>query len=241
MSAKGHEKENVETQNTSTEDLNNPCAAEKTIITCPPKTTKTKSSITRLSGRSCTKKSIGRSTRSKLSIADFNAKCYDHKRAVKRTCGAGVKWQHGKYCRDDCGSGIVTKKFDFKPSRRIWCRTPLTLYQATIGELGRKILCREKIVPRDVRPAPPCNIGQYILPLCRGYYRKYDCLRSCEEQFAVCKNGVKQYRDCVQRYWEPCQSDWQKDKLNLCEYAPQNSFLALKLRRKNNDCDVPCW
>lgn len=178
-----------------------------------------------------------------LSLTEIASKCYERKRGVKKSCTRAEQWQLGKYCRDDCGSGIVPKRFDFKPSRKLWCKTPLTLYQATVGELGRKILCREKVVPRDVRPPPPCNIAHYILPLCRGYYRKYECLRPCEEEHAVVKRGRKQYRDCIERYWEPCYSNWQKFKLDVNDYAPHNSVLMSKLRRQNTDgaVDIPCW
>lgn len=169
----------------------------------------------------------------------IEAKCYEVKRGIVRDPCLSRIWQNGKYCRDDCGSGIVAKKFETKQNRRIWCKTPLTMYQATVGELGRKILCREKIVPRDVKPGPPCNVCEYILPPCRGYYRKYDCLRPCEEDYAVIKGGKKCYRDRVERYWEPCVTLGQKYKLDVNEYAPHNAALGLKLRREN--VDTPCW
>ncbi|KAK7598363.1 hypothetical protein V9T40_006598 [Parthenolecanium corni] len=186
------------------------------------------------------------SSRSKpKSQVEVSAKCYDVRRGKRREmCGKGVKWQNGKYVRDECGSGIVSKRFDFIPSRKMWCKTPLSMYQATIGELARKILCREKVVPRDVRPGPPSNIEEYILPPCRGYYRKYDCLRPCEEEYVSAKGGKKHYRDRVERYWEPCLTKDQKYKLDITEYAPQNAFLAKKLRRytmQAGDMHPPCW
>ncbi|KAK7592900.1 hypothetical protein V9T40_007652 [Parthenolecanium corni] len=192
-------------------------------------------------GKSCSRQSSPKPK----SRVEVSAKCYDVRRGRRREpCGKGIQWQHGKYVRDECGSGIVAKRLDFLPSRKIWCKTPLTMYQATIGELARKILCREKIVPRDVKPAPPNNIEEYILPPCRGYYRKYDCLRPCEEEYAYYKGGQKHYRDRVERYWEPCYSKDQKYKLDINEYAPHNAYLAKKLRRYNlraGDMDPPCW
>lgn len=169
--------------------------------------------------------------------------CYEIKRAGQRNeCNRKTIWQHGKYIRDECGSGIVPKRFDLKLSRRIWCKTPLTMYQATIGELARQLLCREISVPRDVKGEPPSNIAEYIMPPCRGYYRKYDCLRPCEEEYAVVRQGKKEYRDRVRRYWEPCLSKDQKHKLDVNDYAPHNVFLGLKMRRRNNITDdVPCW
>lgn len=192
-------------------------------------------------GKSCSRRSSSRA-KSKVEVS---AKCYDVRRGRKReSCGKGPRWQHGKFVRDECGSGIIAKRFDFRPSRKIWCKTPLTMYQATIGEMARKILCREKVVPRDVKPGPPCNIEEYILPLCRGYYRKYDCLRPCEEEYTFYEGGKKHYRDRVERYWEPCYSKDQKYKLDINEYAPHNAFLAEKMRRfytKGGELDPPCW
>lgn len=185
-----------------------------------------------------------RSSKAKSQV-EVSAKCYDVRRGRKReACSKPPIWQRGKYKRDECGSGIVAKRFDFMPSRKLWCKTPLSMYQATIGELARKILCREKIVPRDVKPGPPSNIEEYILPPCRGYYRKYDCLRPCEEEYAYMKNGQKHYRDRVERYWEPCYSRDQKYKLDINEYAHQNAYLAKKLRHFNmqsGDVEPPCW
>lgn len=200
------------------------------------------------SGACKTKSAHGSPKRShskSLSQVEVSAKCYDVRRGRKvEACGKGPIWQHGKYKRDECGSGIVAKRYDFLPNRKVWCKTPLSMYQATIGELARKILCREKIVPRDVKPGPPSNIEEYILPPCRGYYRKYDCLRPCEEDYAYMKNGKKHYRDRVERYWEPCYSKEQKYKLDIDEYAHHNAYLAKKLRRFNTqagDTDYPCW
>lgn len=167
-------------------------------------------------------------------------RCYDQpKHYVRAACHDNFVWDHGKYKRDECGSGIVPKRFNFAPSRKLWCKTPLTMYQATIGELGRQILCREKIVPRDVKPGPPCNIAEYILPPCRGYYRRYDCLRPCEEEYTSVKQGHKTYRDRVDRYWEPCLSQDQKNHLDVNTYAGHNVYLGIRMRRKN--IDLPCW
>lgn len=169
----------------------------------------------------------------------IEAKCYEVKRGITRQPCVSKIWQTGKHCRDDCGSGIVAKRFDIKVSRRHWCKTPLSMYQATVGELGRQILCREKLVTRDVKPEPPCNVCEYILPPCGGYYRRYDCLRPCEEDYAFIKAGKKCYRDRVERYWEPCVTVGQKYKLDVNDYGPHNVALGLKLRRKNNE--TPCW
>lgn len=168
-------------------------------------------------------------------------RCYDvPRRRRPQPCTIGPKWQTGKYKRDICGSGIEPAKFDFLATRRrLWCKTPLSMYQATIGELGRKLLCREAYIPRDVWPGPPSNIEEYILPPCRGYYRKYDCLRPCEEDFAVCKQGKKVYRDRVQRYWEPCLTKEQKHILDINTFAHHNAALGLKVRRFN--LEIPCW
>ncbi|KAK7580337.1 hypothetical protein V9T40_000966 [Parthenolecanium corni] len=167
-------------------------------------------------------------------------RCYDQPyRKRPQPCTRAPKWQTGKYKRDECGSGIVPKRLLFLPNRKIWCKTPLSMYQATIGELGRKLLCHETIISRDVRPGPPSNIEEYILPPCRGYYRKYDCLRPCEEDFVSYKQGKKVYRDRVERYWEPCLSQDQKHHLDINTYAHHNVALGLKVRRFNTD--VPCW
>lgn len=176
------------------------------------------------------------------SIASGDERCYDQPyRHIPEKCNKiKEKWQNGVYCRDECGSGIIAKKFEFKHSRGVWCSTPLSMYQATIGELGRQILCREKIVPRDVKPGPPCNVCEYILPPCRGYYRKYDCIRPCEEEYVSYKRGRKFYRDRVERYWEPCQSKDQRVAVDINTFAHQNVYLGAKLRRKFNE-SIPCW
>lgn len=170
------------------------------------------------------------------------ARCYEVKRGARRnSCNRKTIWQHGKYVRDECGSGIVTKRYNFLPTRKIWCKTPLTMYQATIGEMARQLLCREISVPRDVKGEPPSNIAEYIFPPCRGYYRKYDCMRPCEEDFAVMKGGKKIYRDRVERYWEPCLTKSQKHFLDVNDYAPHNVYLGSKMRRWNITDDAPCW
>ncbi len=154
-----------------------------------------------------------------------------------RRCFPPKKWQHGVHARDECGSGIVAKRLGVTQSRNLWCKTPLTMYQATIGELGRKILCREKILQRDVNSAPPCNVCEFILPPCRGYYRKYDCLRPCEEEAVVYEKGRKRYRDRVARYWNPCTALGTHTDINT--YAPHNVFLGSRVARKAGN--VPCW
>lgn len=168
-------------------------------------------------------------------------RCYERPARVPRAkCAKPARWQNGVYRRDECGSGIEPVRMSFVPTRKkLWCKTPLSMYQATIGELGRAILCREKIVPRDVKPGPPCNVEEYILPPCRGYYRKYDCVRPCEEMYAIQKAGHKVYRDRVERYWEPCMTRQQNGRPNVNEFAGQNVFLGAQLRRNNQR--IPCW
>lgn len=183
---------------------------------------------------------VGDAATRKLSPIEVSAVCYEVRRPSKKfqPCRQ-VRWQHGRYVRDECGSGIVPVRFDIGPCKRLWCKTPLSMYQATIGELGKQLLCREKTIHRDVWPGPPCNVEEYIMPPCRGYYRKYDCMRPCEEDHAYIRQGRKYYRDRVERYWEPCLTQEQKHTLNLNEYGPHNAALALKLRREN--MGIPCW
>lgn len=166
--------------------------------------------------------------------------CYDQPtRRRTASCRLPKPWQEDKYVKDECGSGIVPTKNKFQFRRTVWCRTPLTMYQATIGELGRQILCRETNVTRDIKPEPPCNVSEYILPLCRGYYRKKDCLRPCEEEYTTIKQGCKVYRDRVERYWKPCMTKEEKISLDVNAYAPHNVALGWKIKRKLND--EPCW
>lgn len=169
------------------------------------------------------------------------SKCYEKPaRRKHEPCKNDFKWQHAEYCRDECGSGIVPLKMTFAPNRKMWCSTPLSMYQSTIGELARKILCDEFKLQRDINPAPPCNVCEYAMPLCRGYYRKYDCMRPCEEDFARRQNGYKVYRDRVQRYWEPCLMAEQKPEKSVRHYAQHNAYLGEMVRRKFQDA-VPCW
>lgn len=165
------------------------------------------------------------------------AHCYAQPQRPKQPpCRTPKPWQEGKYVKDECGSGIVPRTFLFQNS---WCKTPLTMYQSTIGELGKQILCREINIQKDVKPEPPCSIGEFIVPLCRGYYRKKDCLRPCEEDYVTYKRGQKVYRDCFERYWQPCLSQEEKVQLDINLYAPQNVALGLKMKRKYNE--EPCW
>lgn len=166
--------------------------------------------------------------------------CYElpHVRKMQ-PCTKKTQWQNAKYCRDDCGSGIIPQRFDFRLSRRIWCRTPLTTYQASHGELGRQILCGEKVIYRNINEGPPCNICEYVLPPCRGYYRQYDCVKPCEEdeENYIYKDGHNRPRDKVERYWQPCEGNQERKDVNT--FAPQNMALALKLRKKAHG--VTCW
>ncbi|XKL60441.1 hypothetical protein PGB90_007498 [Kerria lacca] len=175
------------------------------------------------------------------SIRRKNMKCFEQEERKKmEPCVTSFQWQHSKYKRDECGSGIVPLRTDFKANKKVWCSTPLSMYQSTIGELARKILCNEVKTVRNVNSAPPCNVCEYVLPLCRGYYRKYDCIRPCEEELAVVTNGKKIYRDRVERYWHPCLTKEEKQASNVRSYAAHNSFLGEKIRRKFNDM-IPCW
>ncbi len=170
----------------------------------------------------------------------LNSKCYFQlPRARKNACTKEHRWYHEKYVKDDCGSGVVPLKHTYSISRKDWCKTPLSMYQATIGELGRKLLCKEEIVPRDVWPGPPCNIEEYILPRCYGYYRKYECVRPCHSEHVYLSKEGK-VRDRVERYWNPCLTEEQKVKIDINEFAPQNAFLGQRLRRTHIDGD-PCW
>lgn len=157
-------------------------------------------------------------------------------------CTKKTEWQNAKYCKDDCGSGIVPLRYNYNVSKRVWCRTPLTTYQASHGELARKILCGEKELKRLINDGPPCNICEYIFPPCRGYYRPYDCIRPCEDESdnLVFRDGRSRLRDKVERYWESCFTGTAKQDVNT--FAPQNMALALKYRRKAfGGTGAPCW
>ena len=170
-------------------------------------------------------------------------KCYFELPKAKRSCTKIPNWQHCEYVRDECGSGIVPKRFGLKNSHPRWCKTPLSMYQATIGELGRQLLCGETVITRDINPEPPCNIHEYIMPACAGYYRRYDCIKPCEEDHIKIKDGKKIYRDRVERYWNPCVGKHDKVRIDVNDFAPHNSVLAEKYRRSNIDGDenIPCW
>lgn len=158
---------------------------------------------------------------------------FDKPQRFEATCENNYSWKPGNYVSDDCGSGIVTNVCDAKETRDWWCRTPLSVYQATICELGRKLLCGELKIPRPSITAPPCNVCETILPPCRGYYRKYERLPSCEEKFATYKHGKKQFRNKVKRYWEPCTMEEQGPGDDITKFAGHNSYLAMKLSTKN--------
>lgn len=175
----------------------------------------------------------------RISPIEVAARCYDVERPRKGYTCRTIEWQSGKYVSDECGSGIMPQIFDKSLRKAQWCKTPLSMYQATIGDLGHKMLCGKEKIFRDIKPAPPCNVCEYVLPPCRGYYRKRDCLRSCEEEHAYIKGGVKVYRDAVKRHWEPCTLPEQKFTVDANEYAPINAALALRLTRQ--EMDVPCW
>lgn len=168
--------------------------------------------------------------------------CYPVPRKVPSTarCNDDFKWQVAKYVKDECGSGIVPFRLDLSDPRRFWCKTPLTMYQSTIGELARKILCNEIAIHKRVNVGPPCNLCEYVMPMCKGYYRKYECRRNCEEAHAVVKNGKKVYRDAIQQYWMPCLTTEEKREYDLSKDADHNVYLGKKLKRKIGD-KVVCW
>lgn len=175
----------------------------------------------------------------KLTLTQRIEKCFPKSpTVVLDPCVPTKSWQRGTYKKDSCGSGIIPVIHSYAQNRRIWCKTPLSTYQSTIGELGRKILCREpgSIVPRDIRSEPPCNICEHVLPPCRGFYRQYDCIRPCEEEYATVIGNRRIYRDAVSRYWDPCTS---VDKPDVNVLAPHNGMLAKKLHRGMEGAD--CW
>ncbi|KAK7576643.1 hypothetical protein V9T40_012929 [Parthenolecanium corni] len=158
-----------------------------------------------------------KSTKSQQSGPKSNSKCFQQPAWRKHEpCKTNFKWQHAEYARDECGSGIRPLKMTFTPNRKMWCATPLSMYQSTIVYK----------LQRDVNAAPPCNVCEYSLPLCRGYYRKYDCVRPCEEELARRQNGHKVYRDRVQRYWEPSLLEEQKPEKSVRHYAQHNAYLG---------------
>lgn len=164
------------------------------------------------------------------------AQCFNQPIRFKgEPCSYEFEWQRNKYVRDGCGSGIVPNV----KTKDTWCKTPLSMYQATIGELGRKMLCGESHMVRDLNTAPPCSMCQYVLPPCRGYYRKRDCLRPCEEDYVGHSGGQKTYRDPVERYWQPCMTEEEKSA-SIRNYAAHNAYLGEMIRRRF-DNTTPCW
>lgn len=189
---------------------------------------------TRSATSSANKKSAKASNKSNL--------CYPLPRKVPSTarCKDDFVWQTAKYVKDECGSGIVPLRLDVSDPRRIWCKTPLTMYQSTIGELARRMLCNEIVVGKRVNVGPPCNLCEYVMPMCKGYYRKYECRRNCEEKHAVVKNGTKVYRDAIQQYWMPCLTTEEKREYDLSKDADHNVYLGKKLKRQTGE-KVLCW
>lgn len=185
--------------------------------------------------------SRGKASKSEISEVERSALCYPTRPGKQRPPCKELVWQNGEYVRDECGSGIVPLKLSFSNNRQYWCKTPLTMYQATIGELGRKILCRDEIIMRDIKPEPPCNIDEFILPLCRGYYRKKDCIRPCEDDHTFIQQGKKHYRSRVDRYWQPCLTEEEKHTIDVNEFAPHNVVLSKKMRRIHGALENPCW
>lgn len=175
---------------------------------------------------------------SKRSI--INSKCYfKFLRPRKRICTKIHLWQHGQYQRDECGSGIVPLQQSFRNNQKRWCKAPLSTYQATIGDLGRQLLCKETMLSKKIVRPPPCNVDEYILPKCFGYNRKYKCEPPCEVEHTIMKNGIRRARDHVDRYWNPCLTREERITLDVNEFAPHNAYLMKKLHR--NHCNVSCW
>lgn len=172
------------------------------------------------------------------SAVERSRTCYPRPPTHSRPPCTPTQWQRRTHVRDDCASGVMTKRMRFQKNHELWCKTPLSMYQSTIGDLGKKLLCREEIVVRNVFPAPPCAVAEEIQPPCCGYYRKYDCLRPCEEEFTLVnpQTGQKEYRNRLDRYWDPCPQDEGTDGSS---FAAQNAHLATKLRRQNDGSD--CW
>lgn len=168
--------------------------------------------------------------------------CYPLPRSNHSTarCNDDFVWQKGRYVKDECGSGIVPLRMDASDPKRVWCKTPLTMYQSTIGELARQMLCNEVAVRKRVNVGPPCNLCEHVMPLCKGYYRKYECRRNCEEEHAVVKDGKKVYRDPIQQYWKPCLTAEEKREYDLSKDADHNVYLGKKLKRKIGE-NVVCW
>lgn len=210
----------------------------KSLSTCNQSRTKSTSSDKSQSRSRGKASSAGKR---EISEVERSALCYLTRPGKQRPPCKEFVWQNGEYVRDECGSGIIPLKLSFSNNRQYWCKTPLTMYQATIGELGRKILCREEIIMRDIKPEPPCNIDEFILPLCRGYYRKKDCIRPCEDEHTFIQQGKKHYRNRVDRYWQPCLTDEEKTTIDVNEFAPHNVVLGKKMRRVYGASENPCW
>lgn len=167
--------------------------------------------------------------------------CFSSQMTLKyEPCSHDFQWQRNKYVQDECGSGVLQQIADEKSKKSVWYKTPLSIYQATIGELGRMLLCGNSRIVKDILPAPPCNVCQYVLPPCRGYYRKYDCLRPCEEDYVSEVRGQKTYRDPVERYWQPCTSNEDEIATSIRKYAAHNAYLGKRIRR-GFDNITPCW
>lgn len=166
------------------------------------------------------------------------SKCYDVPRPHRhKLCRSTFQWQCGKYVKDDCGSGIVPAKYDLKNKEK--CKTPSTMYQDTVGKLGKEIYCGETVIIRNMNKSPPCNICEIILPPCKEHYQKYDCLKPCEENAVTYKDGKKIYRDRVERYWRPCIKEDQRNLLDVNMFAGNNVALGIEMKRKHNNAS--CW
>ncbi len=139
-------------------------------------------------------------------------------------------WSGGEFVEDEHGAGIqpytkcVPQVFATKKTTRTQnCDTPLTMYQSTIGEVARKYLCGEEKLVKNLNSEPPCNFCEIVEPPCRGYYRKYDCVRPNEETCVSYDNGEKIYRNRVDRYWQPCLNEAQKHELYVRTFGDRRS------------------
>lgn len=83
-------------------------------------------------------------------------------------------------------------KATYQETRKKWCKTPLTAYQATQGALALKILLKEVSIPAILGGPPPCNICEDILPLCRDYL--CECCRQQGDNFDKKGSVVDRYR-----------------------------------------------
>lgn len=114
-------------------------------------------------------------------------------RRVVSKCKDRYEWQHGKYEEDLFNSQVIPKCHADIFHKKL-CQIPLSIYQSSICELGRKLLFGEMAMPRNKISPLPCYICESILLPYHGYYRKYEILPVCKDQYMCTKDGKKQYR-----------------------------------------------